>query len=273
MVVAIYVRVSTLDQALEGYSLDAQQRVLRDWCNTRGHSIYRIYKDAGISGKDIKHRPAVCEMLADVGAGKIDCVLVWALSRLTRSVADLYAMWGTLCRNSCDLVSYTEAFDTSTPMGRAMMGLLGVFAQMEREMTAERVAAAMRERAEQGGRTCSCILGYDAIPGGLAINPVEAEIVRSIYEIYEKTGSLSKTAKWCRDKGITGKRGKRMDAYKVRLILTRSVYAGYYGFHELRVRGNMEPLISVERYNRIAEKINNTIAGRKAKSKIILLIE
>ena len=79
--------------------------------------------------------------------------------------------------------------------------------------------------------------------------------------------------KWCRDKGITGKRGKRMDAYKVRLILTRSVYAGYYGFHELRVRGNMEPLISIERYNRIAEKINNTIAGRKAKSKFILLIE
>lgn len=89
MIIAIYVRVSTLDQALEGYSLDSQQRVLRDWCNTRGHSIYGIYKDAGISGKDIQHRPAVREMLAAVEAGKIDCVLVWALSRLTRSVADL----------------------------------------------------------------------------------------------------------------------------------------------------------------------------------------
>lgn len=123
MVVAIYVRVSTLDQALEGYSLDAQQRVLRDWCNTRGHSIHSIYEDAGVSGKDIKHRPAVCEMLADVEAGEIDCVLVWALSRLTRSVADLYAMWGTLCRNNCDLVSYTEAFDTSTPHGTRNDGI------------------------------------------------------------------------------------------------------------------------------------------------------
>ena len=112
MIIAIYVRVSTLDQALEGYSLDSQQRVLRDWCNTRGHSIYGIYKDAGISGKDIQHRPAVREMLAAVEAGKIDCVLVWALSRLTRSVADLYAMWETLCRNNCELISYTETFDT-----------------------------------------------------------------------------------------------------------------------------------------------------------------
>lgn len=208
MVIAIYTRVSTLDQAQDGYSLDAQQRVLRDWCNMRGHSIYGIFIDAGISGKDIQHRPAVREMLAVVESGKIDCVLVWALSRLTRSVADLYAMWETLCRNNCELISYTETFDTSTPMGRAMLGLLGVFAQMEREITAERVATAMRERAEQGGRTCSCVLGYDTIPGGLAINPREAEIVKSIYQVYEDTGSLSATAKWCRDRNITGKRGK-----------------------------------------------------------------
>ena len=129
----------------------------------------------------------------------------------------------------------------------------------------------MRERAEQGGRTCSCVLGYDTIPGGLAINPREAEIVKSIYQVYEDTGSLSATAKWCRDRNITGKRGKRMDAYKVRLILTRSVYAGYYGFHELRVRGNIEPLISVDRYNAVAERINNTPIGRKAKREVILL--
>ena len=152
-----------------------------------------------------------------------------------------------------------------------MMGLLGVFAQMEREITAERVSAAMRERAEQGGRTCSCVLGYDTIPGGLIVNPKEAEIVKNIYQVYEDTGSLSATAKWCRDRNITGKRGKRMDAYKVRLILTRSVYAGYYGFHELRVRGNIEPLISVDRYNAVAERINNTPIGRKAKREVILL--
>lgn len=156
-------------------------------------------------------------------------------------------------------------------MGRAMMGLLGVFAQMEREITAERVSAAMREMAEQGGRTCSCVLGYDTVPGGLIVNPKEAKIVKSIYQVYEDTGSLSATAKWCRDRNITGKRGKRMDAYKVRLILTRSVYAGYYGFHDLRVRGNIEPLISVARYNAIAERINNTPTGRNAKRKVILL--
>ena len=218
MSAAIYTRVSTLDQAREGYSLEAQRKALTDWCLQRGHGPPAVYEDAGISGKDIRHRPAMQQLLDDVCAGKYDLVVVWALSRLTRSVADLYSIWGMMQAHGCDLVSYTEAYDTTTPVGRAMMGLLGVFAQMEREITGERVAAAMRERAMQGKRTCSEVLGYDTTPGGLRINPAAAARVRDIYRIYAATGSLSEPPRWCRAHGIRGKRGREMDAYLIRCV-------------------------------------------------------
>lgn len=268
---AVYVRVSTLDQAEEGYSLEAQRRVLTEWCIQRGYGEPAAYEDAGISGKDIRHRPAMRQLLNDVRAGQYTVVAVWALSRLTRSVADLYSIWGMMQAHGCDLVSYTEAFDTSTPVGRAMMGLLGVFAQMEREITGERVAAAMRERALQGKRTCSEVLGYDKTPEGLEINKREAQNVLQIYSVYQRTGSLTDTARWCREQGIRGKRGKVLDAYKVRVILTRPIYAGYYSYKDLRVRGDFPPLISVEQYNAVVSRINAEKRGRKAVHSVPLI--
>lgn len=144
--VAIYIRVSTLDQAREGYSLDAQEKTLRKWCEERKYNVYDLYADKGISGKDIKHRPDINRLLNDAKNGKFDLVLFWALSRFTRSVSDLYSTMEKFQQWNISMVSYTEAFDTSTPMGRAMIGIVGVFAQLERELTSERVSAAMAER-------------------------------------------------------------------------------------------------------------------------------
>ena len=87
---AIYIRVSTLDQAREGYSLAAQEYTLRRWCDQNGHNVVAVYADEGISAKDIHHRPAMQQLLLDVKQHKFDMVLVWALSRFTRSVSDLY---------------------------------------------------------------------------------------------------------------------------------------------------------------------------------------
>ena len=200
-VAALYIRVSTLDQAREGYSLAAQQAALEAWAAQKGYAT-ALYQDAGISGKDIDHRPAMRQMLADVEAGKIAVVAVWALSRLTRSVADLYTTLELLAAHGASLVSFTESFDTGTPMGRAMMGMIGVFAQMEREVTAERVRAAMAERAAQGKRTCHSVLGYD-LDGSdsLVPNPAEAEIIRYIYSKYLEHRSLSAVATTAREAG------------------------------------------------------------------------
>ena len=260
--VAIYVRVSTLDQARDGYSLAAQTAALTDWC-TRNGTEYKIYEDAGISGKDLAHRQAVKEMLRDVAAGNHDLILVWALSRLTRSVADLYSIYLELQQHKCELRSYTEPFDTSTPVGRAMMGICGVFAQMERELTAERVKVAMAERAAQGKRTCGEVLGYDLDGDSLKINQDEAERVRFIFNSFQEQKNLSSVARLCEERGYRGKRGRRFKAQHIKVIHSRPVYAGYYSFCGRMYHGNFEPIIPQGQWEEV-QRILKTATRRLA---------
>ena len=262
--IAIYIRVSTLDQAREGYSLTAQRKTLEAWAKVRGYGVVYVYADEGISGKDIDHRPAMRQLLADAKAQKFDLVLVWALSRLTRSVSDLYNTWELLHTSGVGLVSYTEAFDATTPTGRAMMGLLGVFAQMEREITAERVRSAMAERAAQGKRTTNEVLGYD-LDGkdSLKINETEAERVRYIYDRYIEYRNLSAVAELCALRGYTGKRGRVFKAQHIKTILSRPIYAGYNSFGGKLYKGNHEPIIDIRIFNRVQQLLKKPrkIAG------------
>lgn len=272
--VAIYTRVSTDAQAVEGYSLDAQERSLRERCAREGWTVHDVYTDAGISGKDLAHRPAVTSLLEDAKLRRFDIVLVWSLSRFTRSVADLYDTWNLLQSNNVALVSATEAFDTGTPTGRAMMGMLGVFAQMEREITAERVSAAMAERAAQGKRTCSEVLGYDRDgKDSLRINVSEAERVRYIFDKYIEYRNLSAVAELCRLRGYTGKRGRIQNAQSIQIILTRPIYAGYYSFKGNLYRGDFDPIISVQEFNKVQKLLSKRKIGRHRHKNLIFLPE
>lgn len=270
MLVAIYTRVSTMDQARDGYSLEAQQHTLTKWCVSHGHDVYNIYSDKGISGKDIAHRPAMRRMLQDAKAEKFGAILVWALSRFTRSVGDLYDTLNILEDLGIELISYTESFDTATPMGRAMMGVAGIFGQLERELTAERVIVAMTERAAQGKRTCNEVLGYD-LDGtdGLKINPIEAERVRYIFERYVEYKNLSAVAELCRIQGYVGKRGKSPNPWSIYIILTRPVYCGYNLFRGVLYKGNQEPIVSVQTYNRVQRLLLQQNRHGKRKPMII----
>ena len=265
-IVAIYIRVSTLDQVKEGYSLDVQEKTLRNWCNTRNYKIFDLYSDKGISGKDIEHRPDMNRLLKDAEERKFDIVLFWALSRFTRSVSDLYYTMNKFQKWSVDMVSYTEAFDTSTPMGRAMIGMVGVFAQLEREITGERVSAAMAERALQGKRTCSEILGYD-LDGkdSFKINVKEAEYVRFCFKEYLLRKNLSEVAHQANKLGYRGKRGKLPTAWSIQKILTRTQYCGYNSFLGEIYKGNYEPIIDVETFNKVSVllKKQGELSGRK----------
>lgn len=264
--VAIYIRVSTLDQAREGYSLEAQEKTLKKWCDDRKYNVYDIYADKGISGKDIEHRPDMNRLLNDAKNRKFDLVLFWALSRFTRSVSDLYSTMEKFQKWNVSMVSYTEAFDTSTPMGRAMIGIVGVFAQLERELTSERVSAAMAERAAQGKRTCSEILGYD-LKGkdSFKINEKEAEYVRFCFSEYLLRKNLSEVAKEAKTRGFKGKRGKLPTAYSVQKILTRPQYCGYNIFCGEIYKGDYESIIDVETYNKVLAllKRQGKTVGRK----------
>ena len=272
--VAIYIRVSTLDQAREGYSLEAQEKTLRKWCDDRRYIVSDLYADRGISGKDIEHRPDMNRLLKDAEENKFNIVLFWALSRFTRSVSDLYFTMEKFQKWNVSMVSYTEAFDTSTPMGRAMIGIVGVFAQLERELTSERVSAAMEERASQGKRTCSEVLGYNKSgKDSFVINESEAEYVRFCFEQYLIRKNLSEVAKEAREKGYRGKRGKIPSAWSVQKIVTRPVYCGYNLFCGNIYKGNFDGIIDIETFNRVQSLLmkQGKISGRKRIEELVKL--
>lgn len=263
---AIYIRVSTLDQAREGYSLDAQEETLRKWCADHKYEVYDLYADRGISGKDISHRPDMRRLMQDAELHHFDTVVFWALSRFTRSVEDLYETMSNFQTWGVSMVSFTESFDTSTPMGRAMIGIVGVFAQLERELTGERVRAAMAARAAKGKRTCSEILGYD-LEGkdSLRINKHEAEYVRYVFSTYLERKNLSEVAELCRERGYRGKRGRVPTAWTISVILTRPQYCGYNVYVGEIYKGNHEPIVDVQTFNKVQSllrKQGKTI-GRK----------
>lgn len=268
---AIYIRVSTLDQAREGYSLEAQEETLRKWCEDHSYEVYDLYADRGISGKDIDHRPDMRRLMHDARERCFDTVVFWALSRFTRSVADLYDTMSKFQQWEVSMVSFTESFDTSTPMGRAMIGIVGVFAQLERELTGERVRTALATRAAKGKRTCSEILGYD-IDGkdSFKINEKEAEYVRFCFQKYLELKNLSEVAELCRLRGYRGKRGKIPTAWSISVILTRPQYCGYNTYCGEVYKGDYEPIIDVYTYNRVQFllKKQGKAYGRKRLSKI-----
>ena len=185
--VFLYVRVSTQEQAKEGYSIDEQIDRLKDYARAKGWIVVNVYVDGGYSGSNT-NRPALKDMIKDVEAKKGDCVIVYKLDRLSRSQKDtLELIEDYFLTNNVDFVSMTENFDTSTPFGKAMIGILSVFAQLEREQIKERMSMGREGRAKEGkfhGGGYAPI-GYDYVDSQLIINEYEAMQIREIYKLYQ----------------------------------------------------------------------------------------
>ena len=180
---ALYIRVSTDEQAREGFSIDAQKRKLLAYAESQDWDVTSILVDDGYSAKDL-NRPAMQELLEKVRGEEIDVVLVFKLDRLTRSVKDLYHLLDEFARHDVGFRSSQEQFDTTTTMGRAMLGILGIFAQWERETIAERVRMGMEQKVREGKKPGGKYpYGYDR-DGNLI--PEEAEIIRRLRDMYIK---------------------------------------------------------------------------------------
>ncbi len=273
---AIYTRVSTREQAEEGYSLDAQERLLMDYCKSHRYQVYKIYSDEGISAKDIRHRPGMIALLADAQEKRFNLILVWKLTRFSRSLADLTASCEMLDKLGIALISYSEAFDSYTPAGRMVRSMLGTVAQFEREVTAENVALGMLERARQGKRTCTDVLGYD--PAGkdsFQINPEEAKYVNFVFDNYLLRKNISEVAALCREMGFRGKRGKIPCPESIHKILTRPIYAGYNVYKGNIYKGNYESIRTVQDFNKVQRLIlrQGKISGRERQKKLFILPE
>lgn len=201
--VALYLRVSTSNQAEEGESLDEQVQKLKKYCSYKGWKNYTIYREEGFSGKDLK-RPAFQQMMSDIQRSKINTVIVKKIDRLSRSIIDFENIYKLFDQTGVDLISLQENFDTSTAIGRGVIRVVLVFAQLEREQTSERTIDVMAYRAKQGlfngGHPR---LGYDNDYENKALVPSKTEIpvVKEIFETYLKTGSLSQTATQLNAKG------------------------------------------------------------------------
>lgn len=276
MRVAIYTRVSTAEQAREGYSLEAQEKVLRDYCKLKKYEVVEVYSDEGISGGTIVKRPKFIRMMEDSKEKKFDIIMVWKLTRFSRSLKDIMVACEDLERRDIYLQSYSEAFDSKTPAGRLMRGMLGLVGQFEREVLSENVQLGLNQRALKGLRTCTVMLGYDVIKGGdMVINEKEAEIVRFIFRSYIERKNLLEVAALCRDKGYKTKRDKNFVAQSILVILTRFTYCGYYSWHGRPIKGNFTPIISTKDFNKVQKllKSQGKTTGRKRYKKIELLKE
>lgn len=232
MKVAIYVRVSTLEQAEEGYSIGEQKDKLKKYCEIKDWTITKIYSDPGFSGSNLD-RPSMQQMIADATTGLYDAVLVYKLDRLSRSQKDtLYLIEDVFQKNKIHFISLSENFDTSTAFGKAMIGILSVFAQLEREQIKERMMMGKAGRAKAGK-----IMAWSNIPFGYIkdhdtydIDPLRADIVKDIFKRYLEGTSITRIYQQLNEEGHIGKNVKW--SYRtVRQVLGNATYTGNVTYH------------------------------------------
>lgn len=249
----IYVRVSTSKQE-EGYSIPIQKARLIAYCKAKGWVVSGVFVDPGHSGSSIE-RPGITGLIEGVKAKKYDVVLVYKLDRLSRSQKDtLYLIEDIFMANNVDFVSMQESFDTSSAFGRAMVGILSVFSQMERELITERTLMGRAGRAEDGlfhgGGTDP--IGYDYIEGELVINESEAEQVREVYGLFDAGYSVTEITR--RMEGKTTKHGDWSYTSTVGNVLDNHLYAGTIRFDGVKAKGQHEPIIDAALNRRVKGK-------------------
>lgn len=179
----IYVRVSTAEQAKEGISISAQIERCRAFCNARGWEIFKIYKDAGYSAGNMD-RPALRQLLQDSKEKKFDVLLVYKIDRFSRKLRDLIMVLEDLKKYGINFTSVTEQIDTTTAMGEAFFQIIGVFAQLEREMVRERVEVVFNKKVDSGEAVYRPPFGYRFKNRRLVPEPEEARIVKQIFEMW-----------------------------------------------------------------------------------------
>lgn len=239
MTVVGYARVST-DNQLENYSIEEQTERLKSYCAAKDWILVQTYVDGGYSGGNTD-RPALQQMLAEIHKGKIDAVVVYKLDRLSRSQKDtLTLIEDELLSHGTDFVSINENFDTSTPFGRAMIGILSVFAQLEKDQITERFTMGRIGRSKagyfHGGGNAPT--GYDYVDGELVINEYEAQQVRKVFNMFLAGSSINAI-----HRGLEKAYTTKWSAAKVRNVLKNSVYIGKVKFMKEEHQGAHEPII------------------------------
>jgi site-specific DNA recombinase len=263
----IYIRVSTEEQAREGYSIEAQREVCLRWILEKGHTLVDEYIDEGYSAKNLK-RKDIQRMIKDIPEKKFDLLVFWRQNRLTRILKDKIYLYELFNDHRIELKSMTEEIDTTSASGRMVTNILVSVAQGELEQISENVHSTMYELALKGKRNgAAAPIGYDLVEKELVVNEQEAELVKSMFEFYLQNRSIRWIAKtFNRNPHLYPhpKQGMWND-FTVYYILTNPVYIGQIRWNnrkstgkltgkEITVQGTHMPILDKETFDR-AQKL------------------
>ena len=260
---AIYTRVSTEEQAKEGYSLAAQDERLRSHAKSQGWAVYKLYIDDGYSAAS-RNRPALKKLLFDASMGRFEVVLVYKIDRLSRSLKDLIDIVAELNQFDIGFKSCTELIDTTRPEGRLMFHQFGSFAQYERELIGQRTRFGMMKRLRGGLWNGIPPYGYRIVEGKLVVEPAEAERVRGIFEWYlRKNMGVVAISRELNRLGVAPRKGDLWKGTRVHKMIGNPLYAGLVQWGGETAMGSHEPIINTETF----EAAQATMHGRNHKSR------
>ncbi len=248
-IAGIYIRVSTEDQAREGFSLPEQEKRLRAMCEYKGYEIYKLYKDAGISAKTGNLRPAFEELLQDIRDKKCNTIVVLKLDRLTRSVFDLEGIMRFLEENDAYLDCANEEINTTNSSGKLVARMLTSVSQNEIERTSERTKFGLAGAIKEGHIPARAPLGYKHENKKLVPDPLTKDIVLRIYDLYFEGKSYYNIATIFNEEQVLGRTNWK-DTGILRII-SNEVYKGDYVHgkrtkHPTYYKDVVEPIISKE---------------------------
>lgn len=249
---ALYCRVSTIEQATEGYSIGEQKEKLSAYARAQSYSIVGVYSDEGFSGKDL-NRPAMMNLMTDIKQGKIDTVLIYKLDRLSRNVSDVLYLVDLFDKYDVVFFSLHENFDLGSPFGRAGLKMMATFSELERETIVERMQMGKLARANAGKYSCpgKCPFGYRYDKNGdcFHVDETEAEMVRKMFDLYiNENFTFRKLYDYFRTAYPDVKFFSNPMCCKP--IIERPMYAGYFRYKggELIPGTNFPAIISYETY-------------------------
>lgn len=269
---AVYTRKSCEDKVEQEFnSLDAQRMSGEHYIKSRQQegwvTVDKRYDDEGYSGGNLK-RPALQKLFGDIKAGTIDCVVIYKIDRLSRSLLDFAEIVDLFDKHKVTFVSVTQSFNTADPIGRLMLNIILSFAQYERELAAERIrdkiAASRKKGLWTGGLPP---LGFDVKDKKLVVNEKEAELVKNIFESFVETKSAIKTLRELNEEGHCTKKyekksgqtfgGDSFQKYYLYRVLTNPIYNGRIKYKENLYPGQQEAIIDDELWQKVQATFKN----------------
>ncbi|HTY44345.1 MAG TPA: recombinase family protein [Patescibacteria group bacterium] len=241
---AIYVRVSTEEQARQGISLAAQEEALKNYASALGYEVLKIYKDEGKSAKDIQHRPEMVQILNDAQNHKFQAILIYKLDRFSRSLRDLIDTIEKLKEWDIDFISLQDKIETTSASGKLMFHIISAFAEFERNVTGDRTKFTMDKKARDGNPITRAPWGYEIIDKKLVATQNSFQVGEVFQEFLNQDISLTQLAKKY-DFSVNG----------LKKILKNQAYLGKIKFDGQIHQGSHQPLISSTLFNHVQNKL------------------